>query len=125
MATRRGSHSERHTSLQVRFIATAAVLALVLFGLLMVAASASVLLTWVLAWTPVAFGLYGYDKMQAKRGALRVPELSLLVTAAAGGAFGALAGMLVFRHKTTRKKFWIVCGASAVAWGLLLLGSIG
>jgi len=27
-----------------------------------------------------------------------------------GGAFGALAGMLVFHHKTRKKEFWVLVG---------------
>ena len=36
-----------------------------------------------------------------------IPERTLLLLAAAGGCTGALAGMLMFRHKTRKLKFMI------------------
>ena len=56
------------------------------------------LLTWI---------IYGIDKWKAKRRAWRIPERTLLLLAAAGGCTGALAGMLMFRHKTRKLKFMI------------------
>ena len=53
-------------------------------------------LTWV---------IYGLDKGRAKAGKWRIPERTLLILAAAGGSAGALAGMLMFRHKTKKAKF--------------------
>lgn len=47
------------------------------------------------------------DKWKAKRRAWRIPERTLLLLAAAGGCTGALAGMLMFRHKTRKLKFMI------------------
>ena len=56
------------------------------------------LLTWI---------IYGIDKWKAKRRAWRIPERTLLLLAAACGCTGALAGMLMFRHKTRKLKFMI------------------
>ena len=56
------------------------------------------LLTWI---------IYGIDKWKAKRRAWRIPERTLLLLAAARGCTGALAGMLMFRHKTRKLKFMI------------------
>ena len=56
------------------------------------------LLTWI---------IYGIDKWKAKRRAWRIPERTLLLLAAAGGCTAALAGMLMFRHKTRKLKFMI------------------
>ena len=56
------------------------------------------LLTWI---------IYGIDKWKAKRRAWRIPERTLLLLGAAGGCTGALAGMLMFRHKTRKLKFMI------------------
>lgn len=51
--------------------------------------------------------MYGLDKWKAKSGAWRIPERTLLLTALAGGSVGALAGMLLFHHKTRKPKFMI------------------
>ena len=53
----------------------------------------------------VAFAVYGWDKLCAKRGMWRVPEKILLLLAILGGSVGAMAGMAFFRHKTQHLKF--------------------
>lgn len=53
----------------------------------------------------VAFVCYGVDKLMAKRNALRVSELALLLLALAGGSVGAWIGMQVWRHKTKHAMF--------------------
>ena len=66
------------------------------------------ILVWYLAvlffTTWVAYGL---DKGRAKSGKWRIPERTLLLLALAGGSLGALAGMIMFRHKTRKPKFYI------------------
>lgn len=54
-----------------------------------------------------AWIMYGLDKWKAKSGAWRISERTLLLTALAGGSVGALAGMLLFHHKTRKPKFMI------------------
>lgn len=54
-----------------------------------------------------AWIMYGLDKWKAKSGVWRIPERTLLLTALAGGSVGALAGMLLFHHKTRKPKFMI------------------
>ena len=56
----------------------------------------------IVTW--IAFGL---DKWKAKSGKWRIPERTLLLLALAGGSLGALAGMIMFRHKTRKPKFYI------------------
>ena len=51
--------------------------------------------------------MYGIDKWKAKSGRWRIPEKVLLLAAFAGGSVGALAGMMMFRHKTKKAKFVI------------------
>lgn len=67
----------------------------------------------------IALLLYGWDKAAARRGARRVPESRLLLLGLLGGAPGALAGMLLFRHKTRQFRFWAVN-----LLGLLLLAAL-
>ena len=51
----------------------------------------------------ISFTLFGIDKAKAKRHAWRIPESALMMSAFLSGAFGAMLGMHVFRHKT---KHW-------------------
>lgn len=53
----------------------------------------------------VALVLCTVDKVRARAGKWRVPEGTLLLSAALGGAVGLLAGMALLRHKTLHKKF--------------------
>lgn len=69
---------------------------------------------YCLAVNTVALGLYGYDKRQAIADSLRVPELWLHISALLGGSPGALAGQLIFRHKTRKLKFQFVFWAIVV-----------
>ncbi|MGZ0052578.1 DUF1294 domain-containing protein [Brevibacillus gelatini] len=52
-----------------------------------------------------AWFLMQADKRLAKRKSWRIPEASLLLTAFLGGGAGALAGMLIHRHKTRHASF--------------------
>lgn len=45
------------------------------------------------------------DKRKARKNAWRIPERTLLLTAALGGSLGALMGMQLFRHKTKHLRF--------------------
>ncbi len=51
----------------------------------------------------IGFFIMGADKKKAVRGAWRIPEASLFLTALIGGALGCTLGMRHFRHKT---KHW-------------------
>ena len=47
------------------------------------------------------------DKLKAKNRRWRIPENTLMLTAAIGGSIGILAGMHLFRHKTKHPKFTV------------------
>lgn len=51
--------------------------------------------------------VWGVDKSRAIRQQWRIPEKWLFLLAFIGGAFGALAGMLLFRHKIRKARFWL------------------
>lgn len=55
----------------------------------------------------VAFLLMLIDKQKAKKKKWRIPEATLIGSAAIGGSIGALAGMYTFRHKTKHTKFTV------------------
>lgn len=51
--------------------------------------------------------VFGVDKYKAKKGAWRIPEATLFILSIAGGSFGALCAMFLFRHKTQHWTFLI------------------
>jgi uncharacterized membrane protein YsdA (DUF1294 family) len=63
-----------------------------------------------------AFTAYGLDKWKAKKSKWRIPESTLILFAAIGGALGAYAGMKCFRHKTQHKKFTILVPLFLIVW---------
>lgn len=68
-----------------------------------------------------AFALMGFDKRRAKRkGARRIRERTLFLSALLGGGLGAFLGMWVFRHKT--KHWYFVAGIPLIALAEAALG---
>ena len=55
----------------------------------------------------LTFAVFGMDKHWATVQSRRVPEALLFVLIVLDGAFGALCGMLCFRHKTQHTSFRI------------------
>ena len=55
----------------------------------------------------VSFLLFGLDKWKAMHGRWRIPESTLLLSAALGGSTGAFLGMKMFHHKTRKAKFYL------------------
>lgn len=56
---------------------------------------------------PLTFIIYGIDKSRARNDKWRISEATLIFLAFFGGALGALLGMLIFRHKIRKPKFYI------------------
>lgn len=70
-----------------------------------------------------AIWLTVHDKQQAKRGARRVPERTLMLLGLAGGAPAMYATMRVIRHKTLHRKFmWSL--PAEIALQAVLLASV-
>ena len=66
-----------------------------------------ILLVYILCVSIITFAAYGIDKRKAEKNKWRIPESVLIMLAVLGGSVGALAGMLVFHHKTKKAKFVI------------------
>ena len=68
----------------------------------------------------VAFGLYWYDKQQARTGQWRTPENVLHGVELLGGWPGALVAQQLFRHKTRKVSyqvfFWLIVALHQVVW---------
>jgi len=47
------------------------------------------------------------DKLKAKNNSWRISENTLILLSIIGGSSGALLGMVMFRHKTNKLKFYI------------------
>jgi uncharacterized membrane protein YsdA (DUF1294 family) len=55
------------------------------------------------------------DKRKARKNRWRIPERTLILSAALGGSIGALLGMYTFRHKTKHLKFTLGIPAILIA----------
>ena len=71
-----------------------------------------ILLYTLLALNIISFVLMGYDKKQAQYNRNRISEKMLLIFVCIGGTIGSGLGMLLFRHKTSKRSylipFWLV-----------------
>jgi uncharacterized membrane protein YsdA (DUF1294 family) len=72
----------------------------------------NILLAYLLLVNAAGFLLMLVDKQKAKKGAWRIKERTLFLTAAVGGSIGSLLGMYTFRHKTKHLSF--VLGMPAI-----------
>jgi uncharacterized membrane protein YsdA (DUF1294 family) len=84
-------------------------LAIVLLG---IGAIHDIVLSWLIAINIITLLVYVYDKAIAGSNRTRVPERVLLLLTFAGGTVGALVGMQMSHHKTSKTnflvKFWFV-----------------
>lgn len=64
-------------------------------------------LLYLLIINLIALGAMRKDKFKAKNSKWRISENSLIFLAVFGGSFGELLGMLWFKHKTNKKKFYL------------------
>lgn len=67
----------------------------------------SILIWYLSVINFITWVTYCLDKGRAKSGKWRIPERTLLLLALIGGSLGALAGMIMFHHKTRKAKFFI------------------
>lgn len=64
-------------------------------------------LTYVILINFITFIVYGIDKNKAKNKQWRIPESTLIFLCLMGGSVGGLISMVVFKHKLSKKKFYI------------------
>jgi uncharacterized membrane protein YsdA (DUF1294 family) len=57
--------------------------------------------------------IYGIDKLLAIRNKSRVKEVYLHILSLFGGCLGSILGMLLFRHKTKKLRFYL--------WNMLMI----
>ena len=67
---------------------------------------------YLLLMNIIGFSQMGIDKKRAVRGAWRISEASLFLTALLGGALGSTLGMHYFRHKT--RHWYFLYGMPAI-----------
>ena len=72
-------------------------------------------LLYLLLINAAAFVLMLADKRKAIKNRWRIPERTLILSAALGGSIGALLGMYTFRHKTKHLKFTLGIPAILIA----------
>lgn len=56
-------------------------------------------------WNIFVMFVYFVDKYKAKKGYRRIRERTLLIISFVLGGYGAIFGMVVFNHKTSKMKF--------------------
>ena len=64
--------------------------------------------TTLIIWNIVTALLYGVDKYCARKKKRRISEKSLILVAFLFGNLGAMLGMILFNHKTSKTKFRIM-----------------
>ena len=81
----------------------------------------NILLAYLLLVNAAGFLLMLVDKQKAKKGAWRIKERTLFLTAAVGGSIGSLLGMYTFRHKTKHLSFVLGMPAILIAQTALVI----
>ena len=69
----------------------------------------------------ITFIIYGIDKYKSIKHKYRISEKTLIILAILGGSVGAFIGMIVFHHKTKKKKFIITIPIFLLIWVYILI----
>jgi uncharacterized membrane protein YsdA (DUF1294 family) len=107
------AHQSRRSPQQI-FSLVAAAVVIVLLLILAWMTDLPFYWMWLVALSVITWALYGFDKAQAKRGGLRVPEIVLHGLALLGGFAGGWIGRWMFHHKTRKRSFTVVLAASTL-----------
>ena len=76
---------------------------------------------YLLAINLITFIIYGIDKYKSIKHKYRISESTLIILAILGGALGALSGIIIFHHKTKKKKFIITIPIILLIWVYILI----
>ena len=68
----------------------------------------------------MTFIIYGIDKYKSIKHQYRISEKTLIILPILGGSFGAFIGMIIFHHKTKKKKFIILIPVIMLLWVYIL-----
>ena len=69
----------------------------------------------------ITFITYGIDKYKSIKHKYRISEATLIILAILGGSLGALFGMIIFHHKTKKKKFILTIPIILLLWVYILI----
>ena len=64
-------------------------------------------LIYIIVINFISFMAYGIDKSKAKNKQWRIPEFTLIFLSLIGGALGGLMAMVIYKHKLSKKSFYI------------------
>ena len=64
-------------------------------------------LSYLIFINVLTFIIFFMDKSKAKTKMWRIPEYILITVSLLGGGIGALMSMVIFKHKLSKKKFYI------------------
>lgn len=70
--------------------------------------------TYIILINIISFLLFALDKAKAKTKGFRIPEIVLLLSSLFFGGVGAVLGMILFNHKTSKMLFRIIVPFSFV-----------
>ncbi len=68
----------------------------------------------ILIWNIIVMLVYCFDKSRAIRGGKRVREATLILCSYLLGSLGAMFGMVLFNHKTSKMKFRLFVPLSVI-----------
>lgn len=66
-----------------------------------------VIIAYLICINIIEFLLLGIDKFLAIRKTRRISEKMFFIICLIGGSFGGINGMIFFRHKINKKKFYL------------------
>lgn len=55
----------------------------------------------------ISFFTFGIDKSKSEKDKWRIKESAMIILSALGGSSGSIIGMVIFKHKINKRKFYI------------------